>query len=173
MLFREALHSAFIDLQDARDVYRNSTHGQDMHRDLVARYIEVQTLLLSPIAPHTTEHIWCNVLQRPQSIMRAAWPALTASGVDITVRAHFCCDLRLCSLVTWQVLRSGKYLFDFVGNMRKRIETLSQPPRAKKGAAPAAAPARPNAAQVYIAAEYPTWQRLTLIKMRELYNEVR
>ena len=40
-----------------RDRYRE-VELSGMHRDLVFRYIEVQTLLLSPICPHLCEYIW-------------------------------------------------------------------------------------------------------------------
>lgn len=29
-----------------------------MHKTLVLRFIEVQTILLAPICPHFTEHLW-------------------------------------------------------------------------------------------------------------------
>lgn len=32
--------------------------GQAMQKSLVLRFIEVQTILLAPICPHYTEHLW-------------------------------------------------------------------------------------------------------------------
>lgn len=29
-----------------------------MHKDLVLRFVEIQTLLLAPICPHYAEHVW-------------------------------------------------------------------------------------------------------------------
>ena len=47
----------YVWMQASRDKYREvSTQG--MHEDLVLRFIETQTLILSPICPHLTEHIW-------------------------------------------------------------------------------------------------------------------
>jgi len=40
-----------------RDKYRE-VEVEGMHGALVARYMEVQTLLLAPICPHLCEHIW-------------------------------------------------------------------------------------------------------------------
>ena len=37
---------------------------------------------------------------------------------------------------------------------------------------PAKVPSRPNYGVIYVAQEYPPWQRLALVKLRELYNEV-
>ena len=34
------------------------------------------------------------------------------------------------------------------------------------------APPRPEYGVVYVALEYPPWQKLALMKLRELYNEV-
>lgn len=35
-----------------------------MHRDVVLRYIELQALMLSPIAPHWAEYIWREILNK-------------------------------------------------------------------------------------------------------------
>jgi leucyl-tRNA synthetase len=42
-----------------------------MHKALVERYVEVSTLLLAPITPHTSEHVWSNVLKREGSVLTA------------------------------------------------------------------------------------------------------
>ena len=57
MLFKEALRCGFFEMQAARDKYRELTQG-DMHHDLVMTFIESQAVVLSPICPHITEHIW-------------------------------------------------------------------------------------------------------------------
>ena len=63
MLFREALKVGFYELQAARDTYRVACGAAGMHRDLVARFVEVQAKLLAPICPHTCEHIWAHYLK--------------------------------------------------------------------------------------------------------------
>ena len=35
-----------------------------MHQGLVRRYIELQALLITPIAPHWAEYIWLEVLKK-------------------------------------------------------------------------------------------------------------
>ncbi|KAK1343426.1 hypothetical protein QTO34_016206 [Cnephaeus nilssonii] len=57
MMFKEALKTGFFELQAAKDKYRELAI-EGMHRDLVFRFIEVQTLLLAPFCPHLCEHIW-------------------------------------------------------------------------------------------------------------------
>lgn len=35
-----------------------------MHRDVILRYIELQALIIAPIAPHWAEYIWLEVLKK-------------------------------------------------------------------------------------------------------------
>ena len=65
-MYKLALKSAFYDFTAARDFYRENTKaaGIGMHRDLVQQYIELQALLLCPIAPHWSEYIWLEVLKK-------------------------------------------------------------------------------------------------------------
>jgi len=58
MLFKEALRTAFFELQAARDKYRELSFAEGMHHDLVFRFIEVQALLMAPICPHVAEHVY-------------------------------------------------------------------------------------------------------------------
>lgn len=57
-----SLHSFIISsvsctCQAARDKYRE-LEPAGMHSELVFQFIEYQALILSPICPHITEHIW-------------------------------------------------------------------------------------------------------------------
>ena len=65
-MYRLALKSALYDFSGARDFYREVTAamGIGMHRDLILRYIELQALLIAPIAPHWAEYIWLEVLKK-------------------------------------------------------------------------------------------------------------
>lgn len=64
--FKLALKSALYDLVGARDTYREATQGAGvgMHRDVILRYIELQALIIAPIAPHWAEYIWLEVLKK-------------------------------------------------------------------------------------------------------------
>lgn len=57
MLFKEALRTGFFEMQAARDKYRELCLD-GMNIDLVLKFIEVQTILISPICPHVAEHVW-------------------------------------------------------------------------------------------------------------------
>jgi leucyl-tRNA synthetase len=36
---------------------------------------QVSAQLLAPITPHTSEHIWINLLKKSGSILNSGWPA--------------------------------------------------------------------------------------------------
>ena len=57
MLFKEAVRTGFFEFQASRDKYRELTQN-DMHAELVMKFIETQIIILSPICPHVTEYIW-------------------------------------------------------------------------------------------------------------------
>eukprot|EP01028_Stygiella_incarcerata_P009300 TRINITY_DN4376_c0_g1_i1.p1 TRINITY_DN4376_c0_g1~~TRINITY_DN4376_c0_g1_i1.p1 ORF type:complete len:1110 (-),score=325.02 TRINITY_DN4376_c0_g1_i1:211-3249(-) len=75
MMFREALRNGFYDLQSCRDTYRTRVQ-EDIHRDLIARFMEVQAILLAPFCPHWCDYVWMRVLNKPTSIMHARWPVV-------------------------------------------------------------------------------------------------
>ncbi len=56
-----------------------------MHVDLVRRYIELQTILLSPICSHVCEHIWRKLLGKKESVFSANWPK-QADAIDNQVQ---------------------------------------------------------------------------------------
>ncbi|XP_068702613.1 leucine--tRNA ligase, cytoplasmic-like [Montipora foliosa] len=147
MMFREALKTGFYELQAARDRYReNCMTG--MQRDLVFRFIEVQTLLLSPICPHLAEHLW-ELLGKSGSIMNASWPV--AGNVE------------------QPLLKSADYLTGCAHEFRVRIKAMMNPKGKKKDAAP---PVKPTLGIIYVASAYPPWQHATLNTLKEMYNEL-
>lgn len=56
MVYREALKFVFFELVATREEYR--IMSGTFHRELFERYLEVQLILLSPIAPHICERLW-------------------------------------------------------------------------------------------------------------------
>ncbi|KAF1950145.1 hypothetical protein CC80DRAFT_554605 [Byssothecium circinans] len=65
-------------LQLETSFYREATKlaGLGLNHSLARQYIEVQALLITPIAPHWTESIWLEVLQKPTTIQNARCPDL-------------------------------------------------------------------------------------------------
>lgn len=74
--YKAALKTGLFDYQYARDFYReiSLSSGVGLHKDLVFKYIETQVLLLSPIAPHFTEYVYRELLDKKNSINNAKWP---------------------------------------------------------------------------------------------------
>ena len=105
----------------SRDVYRFATSGAEgMHRDLIERYIEVQAQLLVPITPHTSEHIWSQMLKRPGSVLTSGWPK--ADEPDFVMQ------------------RASQYIEELIPALRKTIQKAEAPPKEKKGGKGPAAP---------------------------------
>ncbi|XP_015775131.1 PREDICTED: leucine--tRNA ligase, cytoplasmic-like isoform X2 [Acropora digitifera] len=147
MMFREALKTGFYELQAARDRYReNCLLG--MHKDLVFRFVEVQTLLLTPICPHLAEHLW-ELMGKSESVMNASWP-VTGS-------------------VDYPLLKSADYLAACAHEFRVRIKAMMNPEGKKKDAAP---PSKPNHGVIFVASAYPPWQHVTLNNLKEMYHEL-
>lgn len=76
MFYREGLKTGWFDFQIVRDHYRDWSVRCEipMHKTVIMRFIEAQTLLIAPICPHWAEHIW-GLLNKSTSITCASWPA--------------------------------------------------------------------------------------------------
>jgi leucyl-tRNA synthetase len=147
LLWREGLHSGFFEFQIIRDQYRDiCTRGENaIHRDVIHRFIEAQTIMLSPICPHFCEHIW-TILGKPGLVSKALWPKV--DEVDFTL------------------LRAGDFLNKTVRNFREVLTKGSQ----KKGKKPAVEEAKPTHAHVYLTNEFPVWQKKVLIFMSSVFD---
>ncbi|KAG2497803.1 hypothetical protein HYH03_004074 [Edaphochlamys debaryana] len=141
MAFREALKVAAYDLGNARDVYRLMCGPDGMHRALVTRYIEVSTLLLVPVTPHYSEHVWRNVLKKSSPAVTAGFPA--GSPPDLTMQ------------------RSAAYIEDLIPSLRKAIAKAEAPPK-KKGNAPVEPPPRVSQVLVFVSERFVGWQEAVL-----------
>ncbi|KAG7484638.1 hypothetical protein MATL_G00052040 [Megalops atlanticus] len=146
MMYKEALKTGFFEFQAAKDKYRELAI-EGMHRDLVFRFIENQTLLLAPICPHLCEHTWM-LMGKSGSLMKASWP--TAGPVDEIL------------------IRSSQYLMETAHDLRLRIKAYMQPPKSKKG--DAKAPEKPTHCTVYVAKSYPPWQHSALALLGKHYK---
>ncbi|KAI1903034.1 hypothetical protein AGOR_G00023010 [Albula goreensis] len=146
MMYKEALKTGFFEFQAAKDKYRELAI-EGMHRDLVFRFIENQTLLLAPICPHLCEHTWI-LMGKSESVMKASWP--TAGPVDEIL------------------IRSSQYLMETAHDLRLRIKAYMQPPKSKKG--DVKHPEKPSHCAVYVAKNYPPWQHSALSLLGKHYK---
>ena len=87
MRFKLGLRNGFFDMMTARDEYIVAKKG-NTNPHLMARFIYVQLLTLSPICPHFCEHMWQSFREYyatvkntgevlSESIVRAHWPEPT------------------------------------------------------------------------------------------------
>lgn len=146
MMFKEALKTGFFEFQAAKDKYRELAI-EGMHRDLVFRFIEVQTLLLAPFCPHLCEHIW-TLLGKPDSIMTASWP--------------------LAGPVDESLIRSSQYLMEVAHDLRLRLKNYMMPAKGKK--TDKQPPEKPSHCTIYVAKNYPSWQHITLSVLRNHFE---
>lgn len=51
--------------------------------------MQVSTLLLAPICPHTCEHVWRTLLGRPGSALRAGWPSAPEPDTGLRQAADY------------------------------------------------------------------------------------
>ncbi|CAD6188440.1 unnamed protein product [Caenorhabditis auriculariae] len=144
-LFKDALKTGFFEYQALRDMYRELCGGSDsaMSEELVFRFIETQALILSPVCPHIGEQIW-RLLGKEGLIVNSSWPK--AEPVDE----------KLC--------QEANFMRDTMTEFRARLKNYLQP---KKKAAVEA----PTEAVIFVAKEYPPWQKTILCLLQRLAQE--
>ncbi|KAL2650092.1 hypothetical protein R1flu_018220 [Riccia fluitans] len=140
MMFRDALKTGFYDFQTARDEYRLSCGSAGMHKDLIWRYMHVQTKLLTPICPHYAEHVWTDVLGQKGFAVKAGWPAAEAPNYTLQ--------------------RANKYLQNVIIDLRKVLQKRS----AARGAV------KPTVGIIFVAENYGGWQEECLRILQSHYD---
>jgi leucyl-tRNA synthetase len=149
-MFREALKVGWYDLLNARDAYRFACGPEGMNKQLIERFLDVSTRLLAPICPHTCEHVWGTLLQRPGLVLKAGWP--TASAADPLLQ------------------QAAKYLDHTVATLRKAIVKAETPAKTRKGAPPSPPAGKVVAVDLVVATEYGGWQARVLGMLGSLYD---
>lgn len=77
MQFRLVLNTAFHELTTEFSQYKMYTDN-DIHADVMRRYYEVLTLLLTPLAPHFAEHMWQSILKMEGNVVNQLFPVCDA-----------------------------------------------------------------------------------------------
>jgi len=97
MQYREAMIEGWDKLQNARDKYRAMSGPVGLHRDLIKKFIECQTIIMAPFIPHYSEHVYSTLLGNKEGIMQARWP--TVGSVDpLLIRMNTYFDKTLSDL---------------------------------------------------------------------------
>jgi leucyl-tRNA synthetase len=127
-----------------------------MHTDLVMYWIRIAALIISPIAPHFSEHIYSTVLKSPTSIQRALWPTPSAP-VDVAV------------------IESAVYMRGTTKTIRDAEATLVKMLNKSKGKGPKDGkplydPKKPKSVRVYVATAFPEWQESCVQVVKESYD---
>ncbi|KZT05237.1 leucine-tRNA ligase [Laetiporus sulphureus 93-53] len=149
MQYKDAMKYGFYELQSTRDWYREVTADVGMHGDLVKWWIRAAALLVCPVAPHFSEHVWRTVLKEPKSVHHARWPE--PRPADQTI------------------IDSGAYMRDTIKTMRDaELSLLKKISRGKQGHAPYD-PTKPRAVRIYVAATFPEWQNQCVRAVKEAY----
>jgi leucyl-tRNA synthetase len=138
----------FYELQSVRDWYREVTADIGMHADLAKYWIRVAALLVQPVAPHFSEHIWSTVLKEPKSVQLALWPE-PESPVDR------------------QAVEAGAYMRGTIKTIRDaELALLKRAGKGKGGPAPFD-PKKPRSVRVYVASAFPEWQEECVAIVKE------
>ncbi|KAI3968077.1 hypothetical protein MKX01_015597 [Papaver californicum] len=153
-MFRDALKTGFYDLQAARDEYRFSCGIGGMNCDLLWRFMDVQTRLVTPICPHHAEYVWRKLLKKDTFFIKAGWPE--ADRPDLTLR------------------RANMYLQDTIATMRKLLEKqISGSKKPNKKASPVTLPStenKPTIGLIYVNEHYDGWKAECLNILRANFD---
>ena len=139
------------------------------------RFIEVQVLLLAPIAPHWCEHMWRNVLKKEGSVTQAAWPVPEAYDDTILLKDRFLRQTmyRLRKSQEKAVLVRACVFGACCVNWSSHAAVVSQ----RRGVTLLVCPLQKktpcDAVLLYVAKEYPSWQQAIMKVLEAEYNEVR
>ncbi|GMI40858.1 hypothetical protein TeGR_g10626 [Tetraparma gracilis] len=82
MRFRDGLKSGWYEFVNARNVYRDwcAVSGVTMNKGLTVRWMKSIVVLMTPITPHWSEHLWSSVLKEEGFVVKAPFP--TSLGED-------------------------------------------------------------------------------------------
>lgn len=150
-MFREALKTGFYDLQAARDEYRLSCGTGGMNRDLLWRFMDVQTRLIAPICPHYAEYVWRVLLKKDGFVVKAGWPL--SESPDLTLKS------------------ANKYLQDSIVLMRKLLQKqIFGSKKANKGAPVTSLSEEKLRGLIYVNEQYDGWKAECLRILQNKYN---
>ena len=135
---------------NALSLYKEQSAMDIIHHDLVLRFVELQCLLIAPIAPHWAESIWLEVLDKPHSIQLARFPVIPEVDAGLNV-AH-------------------KYIVQTSSSVNS-AESLQIKKKAK-GKDVLFDPKKPKKLSIYINQTFSTWHSELIDLLQELWDPV-
>eukprot|EP00931_Biecheleriopsis_adriatica_P065640 TRINITY_DN40132_c0_g1_i1.p1 TRINITY_DN40132_c0_g1~~TRINITY_DN40132_c0_g1_i1.p1 ORF type:complete len:1241 (-),score=317.82 TRINITY_DN40132_c0_g1_i1:51-3773(-) len=153
MMFSEALRAVWFDMENLRSQYAILSNG-DVHGDIIRRFLDVQTVTLSPIAPHFCEHMWRNVLGKESLVVREQWPTPEKEMDAVLARQY-------------------ELIQGTLRSFRLQLDKIKNPKKKKKKAAQDTPPPKPTRAVIFVAKGYKDWQTavLKVLQQEELNEE--
>ena len=147
--YKLALKASLYDFQSARDFYREAclSSGHPMSRPLLLQYVELQSLVICTIAPHWAEHMWLEILHKPNSIQTALWPDVPTSNPQTTA-------MRTYVKTTASAITSAE------AQASRKVA---------KGKAAVFDPRKPKRLTIFVARSFPQWQEKYVDLVRELF----
>lgn len=140
--------------------------GVGMHKDVVLRYIELQALMLAPIAPHWAEYVWLEVLKKvsiisptvkissnlyqSSSIHHAQFPTVPEGSPELSAAQQYVRG-------TSSNILSSESMF---------VKRLS------KGKTVNFNPREPKKLTIYAAKKFPAWQEKYIDLVREAFDSM-
>ncbi|KFY06639.1 hypothetical protein V492_07888 [Pseudogymnoascus sp. VKM F-4246] len=148
--YKLALKSGLYDFIGARDFYREASTaaGIKMHKDLVFKYIELQALLLTVIAPHWSEYIWLEVLNKSTSVQEALFPEVPEPDAGLSAMREY---VRM----TASNITSAE---------------AAQQKKKAKGKDISFDPKKPKKLTIFAAKNFPAWQEKYIDLVREVFD---
>ncbi|OAA52133.1 Rossmann-like alpha/beta/alpha sandwich fold protein [Cordyceps fumosorosea ARSEF 2679] len=148
--YKLALKSAFYDFTAARDFYREASVAAEikMHKDVVFLYIELQALILAVLAPHWSEYIWLEVLNKPGTIQNELYPEVHLPKASLTA------------------------IHEYVRQTSSKITSTeaAQQKKHAKGKDIGYDLKKPKKLTVFVADGFPAWQEKYIDLVREAWN---
>ena len=149
--YKLALKSSLYDFQSARDFYREacSASGTPMSRPLLMKYVELQSLVICTIAPHWAEHMWLEILKKPETIQKARWPEVPQADAQLTAIREYVKGTS-SSITAAQAQASRKVA---------------------KGKTAVFDPKKPTRLTIFVAENWPAWQEKYVELVRKVFEE--
>ncbi|KAK3951887.1 hypothetical protein QBC32DRAFT_153395 [Pseudoneurospora amorphoporcata] len=148
--YKLALKAAHYDFLNARDMYREAcaAAGIPLHKDLVTKYIRLQALVITPIAPHWADYVWQECLGEPKSIQFALWPEVPAANPALTAAR------------------------DYVRTTSSAINSAeaAQLKKMAKGRQSDFDPKKPKKLTIFATENFPTWQAKYIDLLSEVWD---
>ncbi len=110
-MFKTALVEGYYNLQAAYRWYLRRSGGKP-NRELLKKFIEVQTLLIAPIAPHTADEVWERIGKKGYASIHP-WPTPDESKIRE--------DLEVAERIVEELIEDAKNVLRLVKGRRMRI----------------------------------------------------